>query len=71
MEFNRKADGSLEKLPAQALDTGMGFERLCMAIKKTSINDTDVFRPLIDFIALMLNVKYGETSPSSPSAPKA
>jgi alanyl-tRNA synthetase len=51
MEFNRKADGSLEKLPAQHVDTGMGFERLCMAIqKKTSNYDTDVFRPLIDFI---------------------
>ncbi|HCW06905.1 MAG TPA: alanine--tRNA ligase, partial [Cytophagales bacterium] len=51
MEFNRKADGSLEKLPAQHVDTGMGFERLCMAIqKKTSNYDTDVFRPLMDFI---------------------
>jgi alanyl-tRNA synthetase len=63
MEFNRKADGSLEKLPAQHVDTGMGFERLCMAIqKKTSNYDTDVFRPLIDFIALHANVKYGETN---------
>src|SRR5258706_2285105 len=60
MEFNRKADGSLDKLPAQHVDTGMGFERLCMAIqKKTSNYDTDVFRPLIDFIALHANVKYG------------
>jgi len=60
MEFNRKADGSLEKLPAQHVDTGMGFERLCMAIqKKTSNYDTDVFRPLMDFIALHANVKYG------------
>jgi len=65
MEFNRKADGSLEKLPAQHVDTGMGFERLCMAIqKKTSNYDTDVFRPLIDFIALHANVKYGDASPS-------
>jgi len=59
MEFNRKADGSLEKLPAQHVDTGMGFERLCMAIqKKTSNYDTDVFAPLINFIAEAAKVKY-------------
>jgi alanyl-tRNA synthetase len=61
MEFNRKADGSLEKLPAQHVDTGMGFERLCMAIQKKASNyDTDVFRPLMDFIVLHAdNYKYG------------
>lgn len=59
MEFNRKADSSLEKLPAQHVDTGMGFERLCMAIqKKTSNYDTDVFSPLINFIAGAAGVKY-------------
>ncbi len=59
MEFNRKADGSLEKLPAQHVDTGMGFERLCMAIqKKTSNYDTDVFSPLLDFISAASGVKY-------------
>ena len=59
MEFNRKADGSLEKLPAQHVDTGMGFERLCMAIqRKTSNYDTDVFSPLINFIADAAKVKY-------------
>ena len=59
MEFNRKADGSLEKLPAQHVDTGMGFERLCMAIqKKTSNYDTDVFTPLIDFVGKAAGVKY-------------
>lgn len=59
MEFNRKADGSLEKLPAQHVDTGMGFERLCMAIqKKTSNYDTDVFSPLINFIAEAAKVTY-------------
>jgi alanyl-tRNA synthetase len=59
MEFNRKADGSLEKLPAQHVDTGMGFERLCMAIqKKTSNYDTDVFTPLLDFIGQAAGIKY-------------
>lgn len=59
MEFNRKADGSLEKLPAQHVDTGMGFERLCMAIqKKTSNYDTDVFSPLLNFISEAAGVKY-------------
>src|SRR5690606_36593502 len=59
MEFNRKADGSLEKLPAKHVDTGMGFERLCMAIqKKTSNYDTDVFSPLIDFISQSAGVAY-------------
>lgn len=59
MEFNRKADGSLEKLPARHVDTGMGFERLCMAIqKKTSNYDTDVFTPLLDFISHAAGVPY-------------
>ncbi|HEY5917900.1 MAG TPA: alanine--tRNA ligase, partial [Chryseolinea sp.] len=61
MEFNRKADGSLDKLPAQHVDTGMGFERLCMAIqKKTSNYDTDVFTPLLDYISNAAQVKYKE-----------
>lgn len=60
MEFNRKVDGSLDKLPAQHVDTGMGFERLCMAIQgKTSNYDTDVFQPMIQFIASNSGVKYG------------
>ncbi len=60
MEFNRKADGSLEPLPARHVDTGMGFERLCMALQgKTSNYDTDVFQPLIQHIAVRSGVKYG------------
>lgn len=61
IQFNRLASGVLEPLPLKHVDTGMGFERLCMAIqKKTSNYDTDVFRPLMDFIAKESGVNYGE-----------
>ena len=61
MQYNRKADGSLEPLPAKVIDTGMGFERLCMALQgKTSNYDTDVFTPLIDKIAQLSGKKYGD-----------
>lgn len=63
MQYNRKADGSLEPLPAKVIDTGMGFERLCMALQgKTSNYDTDVFTPLISAIASLSGKKYGENN---------
>ena len=61
MQYNRKADGSLEPLPKRVIDTGMGFERLCMALQgKTSNYDTDVFQPLIQSIAAMSGKRYGD-----------
>ena len=61
MQYNRKADGSLEPLPNKVIDTGMGFERLCMALQgKTSNYDTDVFQPLIKKIGEIAGKKYGE-----------
>ena len=59
MQFNRKANGSLEPLPARHVDTGMGLERLCMAIQgKKSNYDTDVFTGMIDAIARLSGVAY-------------
>ena len=61
IEFNRKADGSLEKLAEQHIDTGMGFERLCMVLQnKTSNYDTDVFMPLINEIEQKTKLAYGK-----------
>jgi alanyl-tRNA synthetase len=61
IEFNRKADGSLENLPEKHVDTGMGFERLCMALQgKKSNYDTDVFQPIIRQIEEISGLKYGE-----------
>lgn len=63
MQFDRKADGHLEQLPAQHIDTGMGFERLAMAIQgKKSNYDTDIFTPLIDAVAENANVEYGQNN---------
>jgi len=60
IQFNRKADGALEQLPAFHVDTGMGFERLCMALQgKTATYDTDVFTPLIAKIEELTGMKYG------------
>ena len=61
MQYNRKADGSLEPLPAKVIDTGMGFERLVRTLQgKTSNYDTDIFQPLIQAMAAMAGCKYGD-----------
>lgn len=62
MQFNRKANGTLEDLPAQHIDTGMGFERLCMALQgKQSNYDTDVFTPLLNKISGISGITYGKS----------
>ncbi len=61
MQYNRKADGSLEQLPMQVIDTGMGFERLVRALQdKHSNYDTDIFQPLIKEIARLSGLEYGK-----------
>lgn len=61
MQYNRKADKSLDPLPAKVIDTGMGFERLCMAVQgKTSNYDTDVFQTIIKALGALANTTYGE-----------
>lgn len=63
MQYNRKADQSLEPLPAKVIDTGMGFERLCAVMQgKRSNYDTDVFQPIIKVIGDLSGCKYGEDS---------
>ena len=61
IEFNRKANGSLEKLPEKHVDTGMGFERLCMVVQGVQSNyDTDVFTPIIREIETRTATDYGK-----------
>ncbi len=61
MQFNRQASGELHPLPAKHVDTGMGFERLAMAIQQKPSNyDTDVFTPLIDKVSSWAKVQYGD-----------
>ncbi|MDX1477606.1 MAG: alanine--tRNA ligase [Saprospiraceae bacterium] len=69
IQYNRRADGSLETLPSKHVDTGMGFERLCMVIQgKKSNYDTDVFTPLIQFIEQATGVRYaGSYAPDAMS----
>ena len=60
MQYNRKANGHLEELPSKHIDTGMGFERLCMVLQNVTSNyDTDIFTPMIREIEAISNVKYG------------
>lgn len=61
IEFNRKANGDLVSLPAKHVDTGMGFERLCMVLQGVQSNyDTDIFQPIIQKIASLSNLTYGK-----------
>ena len=62
MQYNRRADGSLEPLPHRVIDTGMGFERLCMVMQgKRSNYDTDVFQPIIRKIGELSGFTYGQS----------
>ena len=64
MQFNRRADGSLDELPAKSVDTGMGFERLCRAVQGGDSNyDTDLWKPLIGFLENFSGISYTGTYP--------
>ena len=63
IQFNRRKNGKLENLPSKHIDTGMGFERLCMVLQNVKSNyDTDVFTPLIKKLESVSNSKYGSSS---------
>ena len=65
MQYNRKANGSLEELPSKHIDTGMGFERLCMVLQDVKSNyDTDVFTPLIREVEAITDADYGDDEKS-------
>ncbi len=65
IQYNRQANGSLVPLPAKHVDTGMGFERLCMVLQGTQSNyDTDVFTPLLAEIAKITGIQYGSNHKS-------
>ncbi len=65
IQFNRKNNGNLENLPSKHIDTGMGFERLCMVLQGVKSNyDTDVFTPLINELENICDVKYGDSKKS-------
>jgi len=65
IQYNRKADGKLEPLPNKHIDTGMGFERLCMVVQKKQSNyDTDIFQPLIQHISKLTALEYGKNEES-------
>jgi alanyl-tRNA synthetase len=65
IEFNRQSDGKLSLLPARHVDTGMGFERLCMVVQgKKSNYDTDVFQNLIGYVSEMANISYSKAQKS-------
>jgi alanyl-tRNA synthetase len=65
IQFNRKADGKLLPLPKKHVDTGMGFERLCMVIQgKQSNYDTDLFQPIIKHLSKLVGINYGDGSPT-------
>ncbi len=67
MQYNRKANGTLESLPAKHVDTGLGFERLCMVLQGVESNyDTDLFTPLIKEIAAITGSTYGVSDKTSP-----
>jgi alanyl-tRNA synthetase len=65
IQYNRKANGNLEQLPNKHVDTGMGLERLCMIVQKKKSNyDTDVFQPIIQELAKISGINYGDNTES-------